>query len=75
VEKDVRRNSLRFRAPVVGEVTLPAEDLAFLGGVATLAVVGILEWPIALLLGVGHSLATAKHNKTVRAFGEALEEA
>jgi hypothetical protein len=71
----VRRNSLRVRVPIVGQVTVPVEDLAFLGGVATLAVVGVLEWPIALLLGVGHSLATAKHSKTVNAFGQALEAA
>jgi hypothetical protein len=65
-----------LRLPVVGELHLPAaEDLAFLGGVVALAVIGVLEWPIAVLLGAGHTLALSRRNKVVRSFGEALEEA
>lgn len=61
--------------PVVGEVHLPAgEELAFLGGVVALTALGILEWPVALLLGAGHTLAGSRRNKVVQAFGEALEE-
>ena len=75
-ERAVRRNSLHMQLPVVGEVELPAaEELAFIGGVTALAVVGLLEWPVAVLLGIGHGLATARHNKLLRTFGEALEEA
>jgi len=40
-----------------------------------LAIVGLLEWPVAALLGLGHGLALNRRNKVVRAFGEALEEA
>jgi hypothetical protein len=72
----VRRDSLHIHAPIIGDVRLPPrEDVAFLGGVVALAVVGVLEWPVAVLLGVGHQLATNRHNRLVRAFGEALEEA
>ncbi|HEY6595402.1 MAG TPA: hypothetical protein VI011_15090 [Asanoa sp.] len=75
-ERAVRRNSLHVDLPVVGELNLPApEQIVFIGGVAVLAVIGLLEWPVAALLGLGHGLATNRHNKTVRAFGEALEEA
>jgi hypothetical protein len=75
-ERAVRRNSLHLDLPVVGELNLPApEQVVFIGGLAVLAVVGLLEWPVAALLGLGHGLATNRHNKTVRAFGEALEEA
>lgn len=74
-ERAVRRDTMHIRLPIVGELQLPArEEVAFLGGVAALAVVGVLEWPVALLLGVGHELATSHHNKLLRAFGEALEE-
>lgn len=70
------RNSVRVDLPVVGEVDLPGrEELAFIGGIGALAILGVLEWPVALLLGLGHTLARSRHNKAMRAFGEALEEA
>ncbi len=73
-EQAVRRTSLRLQVPVLGELILPApEQVAFLGGVAVLAVIGVLEWPVAVLLGVGHGLATHAHRKLVRGLGEALE--
>jgi hypothetical protein len=75
-ERAVRRNSLRLELPALGELDLPApEQVVFIGGVTVLAFIGLLEWPVAALLGLGHWLATSRHNKTVRAFGEALEEA
>jgi hypothetical protein len=73
-EQAVRRNSLFVRVPVLGELTLPPpEQVAFIGGVAVLAVIGVIEWPVAALLGIGHGLATQAHTKIVRALGEALE--
>jgi hypothetical protein len=73
-EQAVRRNSLFLRVPVLGELALPApEQVAFIGGVAVLAVVGVLEWPVAALLCIGHGVATQAHRKMVRALGEALE--
>lgn len=74
-EQATRRNMTKVTLPVVGEVHLPAgEELVFLGGVVALTAFGILEWPVALLLGAGHTLAGSRRNKVVRAFGEALEE-
>jgi len=73
-EVAVRRNSLRINAPIIGTVDLPAaEDIAFLGGVAVLVAFGVIEWPIAVVLGAGHTLATIRHRKLLHAFGEALE--
>lgn len=75
-EQAVRHNSVQVHLPIVGEVMLPAKDeLAFLGGVAALAIVGIMEWPVAAVLGTGHLLANNRHHKLVREFGEAMEEA
>jgi hypothetical protein len=59
----------------VGTVHLPALDsLAWLGGLATLAALGIVEWPVAAVVGVGHVLAQQHHLRLLRDFGEALEE-
>jgi len=75
-EQAMRRNSLHIRLPIAGELHLPAaEEVAFIGGVVALAIVGFLEWPVAVLLGLGHGLALNRRNKVVRSFGEALEEA
>lgn len=73
-ETATRRNSVQANLPIVGRVGLPARDeLAFLGGVGALAVIGVIEWPIAALLGAGHVLAAKRRNKVVHEFGEALE--
>ena len=75
-DQAVHHNSLELQLPILGEVELPAaQDAAFIGGVAALAIVGVLEWPVAVLLSVSHGLATVRHNKLLRSFGEALEEA
>lgn len=70
------RNSLRVTLPVVGTVTLPPGDqLAYLGGLAVLTALEIVEWPVALVLGAGHLLASDRNSRVIRDFGEALEEA
>jgi len=75
-EHTARHNEIHLSFPVVGHVHLPPPDqLAFLAGVGLLALIEMVEWPVALLLGVGHILAGRKHNKLLREFGEALERA
>lgn len=70
------RNSVRVTLPIVGTVELPpTQDLTYIGGLGLLTVVGLLEWPIAATLGVGHLLAADRRNKVVHDFGDALEEA
>ncbi len=53
----------------------PTDDLAFLGGVGVLAAAGIIEWPLAGILAVGHLPSRSSRNSAFKAFGEALEEA
>jgi len=62
--------------PVIGEVHLPsADELAFLAGIGALAVVGAVEWPVALILGAGRLLSHAHRWRSLAAFGDALEHA
>jgi hypothetical protein len=75
-EQALRHNSVQIHLPVMGEVILPAKDeLAYLGGIVALAVVGVVEWPIAAVLGAGHLLASSRHHKILSEFGEAMEAA
>jgi hypothetical protein len=60
----------------LGTVRVPSpKRLAFYGGIAALAAFGILDWPVALVIGIGHLLADDHHHKMLAEFGEALAEA
>ncbi|HZC27146.1 MAG TPA: hypothetical protein VE287_08975 [Actinopolymorphaceae bacterium] len=70
----VRQNGIELSLPLVGEVCLPApERLAWYAGVATLVVFGMVEWPVALVITVGHLLGEDHHNRLIEDFGAALE--
>jgi hypothetical protein len=76
VQQSLRDNSVTVQVAGVGTVRLPAlESLAWLGGLAALGAVGLLEWPVAAALGVGHVLAQQRHLRLLSDFGKALEEA
>lgn len=60
----------------MGQVCLPPLDqVVFLGGIATLALLSMIEWPVAGVLAVGHILAHNRHHALLRDFGEALDHA
>jgi hypothetical protein len=62
--------------PVVGRVRIPRPDqLAYYGALAALAALEIIGWPIALVIGAGHALASNHHNKVAQELGDALEQA
>jgi hypothetical protein len=46
-----------------------------LGGITALALLEIIEWPVAAVLAVGHVLAHNRHHALLRDFGEALDHA
>jgi hypothetical protein len=62
--------------PVVGRVSVPRPDqLAFYGGLAALAALQIIDWPVALAITAGHLLASQHHNRVLEELGQALEDA
>lgn len=72
----IAENSTHLSLPGIGQLRLPPPDqLAFLGGIAALAVMGMVEWPVAAVLTVGHLLAHNRHHELLSEFGEALDEA
>lgn len=55
------READRFalQLPVVGRVPIPRPDqLAFYGGLAALVAVELIDWPVAVAIGVGHALVS-----------------
>ncbi len=73
----IEKDSIRIELPDgLGSVQVPSpERLAFYGGIAALAALGIMEWPVALVIGLGHLLAEDHHHKLLADFGQALAEA
>ena len=62
--------------PVLGRVIMPTpERLAYYGGLAALAAIELIDWPVALIVGTGHLLASNHHNRLLEELGLALEEA
>lgn len=58
-----------MRLPIGGE------EAAFLAGLGALAVLGVLDWPVVLVLGVGRVLSHQHRWEALHAVGEALEHA
>lgn len=65
----------RLTLPGLGTLELSRPELVFVGGVALMGVLGLLDWPIAVVLGAGHLLAADRSNRAARALGQAMEEA
>jgi len=62
--------------PSLGAVQLPSKGtLAYFGAVAGLAALGLLDWPVAVVIGVGHLLAQQRGNVLLEEFGEGLSDA
>jgi hypothetical protein len=60
----------------LGVVRIPEPSrLAYYAGLGLLAAFGILDWPVAAALGIGHLLAEDHHHRVLAEFGEALSDA
>ena len=57
--RDADRFALQL--PVVGRVPIPRPDqLAFYGALAALVAVEMVEWPVAVAIGVGHAIVSGR---------------
>lgn len=75
-EEATDRESIHIELPLIGRLHLPPMDhLAFYAGLGLLAVVEVVDWPVAILLAFGKALTDSRTSDTVREFGDALEHA
>lgn len=64
---------IRIHFEGIGTVVLPPVDtLAFLGGAALLAAIGLIEWPLAVLVIVARLLGLVRRSAGLRGLGDAL---
>jgi len=76
VDKIREGETFVLNLPVVGQLDIPRpEQLAYYGGLAALAALELIDWPVALVIAAGHVLASNHHNKLLEELGEAMEEA
>jgi hypothetical protein len=69
-------HDLQINLPGLGMVDLgPPDQLVYFAGIATLAALEIIDWPLAVIIAAGHLLADQRRSSTLHAFGEALEQA
>jgi len=52
---------------------LPHPRFGWYVGVTMLAIVEIIEWPLAILMMVGHEIAHRAHSQALRDFAEGVE--
>lgn len=68
------RSLRRVRVPLLGEVVIPPlARVAYYTGLGMLAAVGLVEWPVAVVIAIGHVLADQHVFALLRGLGEAAE--
>jgi hypothetical protein len=61
--RDADRFALQL--PVVGRVPIPRPDqLAFYGALAGLVAIELVDWPVAVAIGVGHALVSGRPERS-----------
>jgi len=76
VDKIREGETFAVNLPVVGQMEIPRpEQLAYFGGLAALAALELIDWPVAVVIAAGHLLASNHHNKILEELGDAMEEA
>lgn len=69
------KERIAVNLPFLGTVPLPhPEQLAYYLGIGALVALEVVEWPAALVLGLGHAMITQQHNQAMHDFAQALED-
>jgi hypothetical protein len=72
--ESAKRSVRHVHVPGVGTVPVPPpERMVYYAGVGALAVLGVVEWPLALVIVAGHLLADQQTFGRIRGLGEAME--
>jgi hypothetical protein len=53
--------------------TRPHPRLGWYAGITVMAIVEIIEWPLAIVMMVGHEIAHRTHRQALRDFAEGIE--
>ena len=80
-----RRKLSGHLPPPAPQVTLPVTGWTFvlpprrewpwIGGVVLVAALDIIDWPVALIIAIGHTILTNSHNEQLRELADGIEAA
>jgi len=65
-----RRTSVRRTRPVTN---VPHPRFGWYAGLAVMAIIEIIEWPMAIVMMAGHEIAHRTHSQALRDFAEGVE--
>jgi hypothetical protein len=73
VVRRVRRRSAKRRTGLQVAQSRGPEHLAWYAGITVMALFEVIEWPVALIIAVGHEIAHRSRSKALRELGEGIE--
>jgi len=65
-----RSTSVRHSRPAVKR---PHPHLGWYAGLAVMAIIEMIEWPLAIMMMLGHEIAHRAHSDALREFAEGIE--
>src|SRR6267143_5924466 len=68
-----RRGTPGRHSPTRATTQRPHSRLAWYTGLAVMAVLEVIEWPLVIVLVLGHEIAHRAHNEALRNFAEGVE--
>lgn len=70
-----QQRARQVRLPIVGVTfSLPADNrVLYYAGIASMAALDLIDWPVALIVAAGHALATNRTNSALAEFAEGVE--
>ncbi|GAA5006301.1 hypothetical protein [Actinopolymorpha pittospori] len=75
MDRAIERRRLHLTLPLVGSISLPPpERLGWYAGLVAMGALGIVDWPVVVVISVGHLMTEDQHSRLVRDFGDALEQ-
>jgi hypothetical protein len=72
VVRSVKRRRPKPRRTSVAQPHAP-EHLAWYAGLTVMALFEVIEWPVAIVIAVGHEIAHRARSKAVRELAEGIE--
>ncbi|MDQ6615115.1 MAG: hypothetical protein M3083_10285 [Actinomycetota bacterium] len=70
----VERRTLRVALPLIDKsLEVPRELVPYYLGVGFMAACELIEWPVALIIAAGHTIAARSQNDTLRELGSGVE--
>jgi hypothetical protein len=73
VVRRARRRSAKRRTGLHVAQSRGPEHLAWYAGITVMALFEVIEWPVALIIAVGHEIAHRSRSKALRELAEGIE--